>query len=149
MFAVCSLIQRRRERVAGDSGFARRRLARRNALAAINRTEEHLQRMERTQEVLGNPRSSFEAYVLADTAFHTTLAEASMNPVFVIVLEPIQNLLTASRRRNLRDGAIPAYEQHGKVLQAVRAGNAAAAARAMDEHLKPHDDQRIALRLDD
>src|SRR5262245_33801699 len=60
------------------------------ALAAQHRTPEQLQRLDATQAVLGDPRSGFDAQVRADVEFHAILAEASGNPLFGVVLAPIQ-----------------------------------------------------------
>jgi GntR family transcriptional repressor for pyruvate dehydrogenase complex len=107
------------------------------ALAARARGEEHLARLARAQEVLGNPRGGLEAHVQADLEFHAALAEASGNPLFGIVLAPIQELLIESRRRTLgRHGAALAHRHHAAILEAVQAGDAEAAARAMREHIE-------------
>jgi DNA-binding FadR family transcriptional regulator len=107
------------------------------ALAAQNRTDEHLQRLERAQEILGNPRRGLEAHVQADLEFHAALAEATGNPLFGIVLAPIQELLIESRRRTLgRHGAELARRHHEAILTAVQSGDADGAARAMREHIE-------------
>lgn len=105
-------------------------------LAARHRTDEHLARLARTQEVLGSPRSGLEAHVQADLEFHATLAEASGNPLFGTVLAPIQELLIASRRRTLgRHGAELAHRHHAAILKAIESSDPEAADRAMREHL--------------
>ena len=72
----------------------------------------------------------------ADLQFHALLAAATGNPVFQLVLAPIQELLIESRRRTVgRFGAGLAYQHHAKILAAVEAGQPAAAAAAMREHL--------------
>src|SRR5262245_60542336 len=58
------------------------------AQAAAHRTNEHLERLHKTQKVLGNARRSLEIQVKADLEFHATLAAATGNPVFPIVLAP-------------------------------------------------------------
>jgi len=106
-------------------------------LAALHRGEEHLQQMEATQAVLASERASLESQVEADHEFHATLAEATGNPLFNLMLSPMQELLIESRRRTLgRHGARLAYEHHAAILDAVRAGDEAAAAEAMRRHLE-------------
>jgi DNA-binding FadR family transcriptional regulator len=106
-------------------------------LAARHRTAENLERLARTQEVLGNPRRGLEAHVQADLEFHAVLAEASGNPLFGIVLAPIQELLIESRRRTLgRHGAGLAHGHHAAILGAVEAGDVEAATRAMRAHIE-------------
>jgi GntR family transcriptional repressor for pyruvate dehydrogenase complex len=107
------------------------------AAAAAHRGEEHLARLEKTQAVLGNPWRSLAAQVKADLEFHTVLAEATGNPLFQVVLAPVRELLVQSRWRTLgRYGAELAHGHHADILAAVRAGDPAAAERAMRRHLE-------------
>lgn len=107
------------------------------SLAAKTRTEEQLDRLERTQAVLANARISLEAHVKADMEFHAILAEATGNPLFQMVLAPIQELLIESRRRTLgRYGSKLAHRHHARILKAIRGGDASAAEAAMCEHLQ-------------
>ena len=92
--------------------------------------------MEKTQKVLGSARRSLEAHAKADLEFHSILAEASGNPVFALVLAPIQELLIATRRRTLgRYGSQIAFEHHNKILKAVAEEDPDRAAKEMREHL--------------
>jgi DNA-binding FadR family transcriptional regulator len=107
------------------------------ALAALHRDEEHLARLEATQRVLSSERASLESQVQADLEFHAVLAEATGNPLFNLVLSPIQELLIESRRRTLgRHGARLAHGHHAAILAAVRERDADAAAEAMRQHLQ-------------
>jgi GntR family transcriptional repressor for pyruvate dehydrogenase complex len=106
------------------------------SLAAARRTDEHLRLLEGTQKILGSPRRTLESHVKADLDFHATLADATGNPLFVVVLAPIQELLIESRRRTLgRYGAAIAFAHHAKILDAVRAADPAGSVEAMREHL--------------
>jgi GntR family transcriptional repressor for pyruvate dehydrogenase complex len=116
-------------------------------LAALHRSGEHLERLERAQQVLGNPQARLEAHVQADLEFHAALAEASGNPLFGIVLAPIQELLIESRRRTLgRHGADLAHGHHEAILHAVRSGDAAAAENAMRAHIEANFQHLVADR---
>jgi GntR family transcriptional repressor for pyruvate dehydrogenase complex len=107
------------------------------SLAAARRGEAHLARMEETQGVLGDPGRPLEAHVKADLAFHAALADATGNPLFGLVLAPMQELLIESRRRTLgRYGAELAREHHARILEAVRARDAGAASLAMRAHIE-------------
>jgi GntR family transcriptional regulator, transcriptional repressor for pyruvate dehydrogenase complex len=107
------------------------------ALAATRRTDADLERLEKTQQVLGKPRRSLEAHVAADVEFHAALADATGNPLFRVVLAPIQQLLIDSRRRTLgRYGSEIAFRHHVEILAAVRAHDAEAATAAMRRHLE-------------
>lgn len=106
-------------------------------LAATKRTDEHLARMEEAQKALGSSRRSLEAHVAADLEFHAALADATGNPLFGMVLAPIQQMLIESRRRTLgRYGSEIAFRHHARILDAVRAGNPDEAAEAMREHIE-------------
>jgi DNA-binding FadR family transcriptional regulator len=107
------------------------------AQAAERRSDDDLARMERAQQVLANPRRSLEAHAEADLEFHAALADATGNPLFRVVLAPIQQLLIASRRQTLgRYGSEIAHRHHEAILAAVRDRNPGAAARAMREHIE-------------
>ncbi len=106
-------------------------------LAASRRTDKDLARLEQAQHSLGDPHGSLEAHIQADIEFHAALADATGNPLFQVVLEPIQQLLIESRWRTLgKYGADVAHQHHARILDAVRAGNATAAAQAMREHIE-------------
>jgi GntR family transcriptional repressor for pyruvate dehydrogenase complex len=107
------------------------------ALAAQKRTPADLERLAEAQKVLGNPRRSLDVHVQADLDFHAALADATGNPLFQVVLGPIQQLLMESRRRTLgRFGSEIAHRHHAQILAAVAAGDATAAERAMREHIE-------------
>src|SRR5947209_6048476 len=107
------------------------------AEAARRRTDEHLARMGGAQDALADQRGTLEVHVKADLEFHAVLAEATGNPLFGLVLAPIQELLIETRRRTVgRHGAALAHEHHARILDAVRAGDAGAAAEAMRVHLE-------------
>jgi GntR family transcriptional repressor for pyruvate dehydrogenase complex len=107
------------------------------AEAALRRTDEHIARLVAAQTALASPRGTLEAHVNADLEFHAILAEATGNPLFGIVLTPIQELLIETRRRTLgRHGAALAHEHHDRILEAVRQGDAPAAGEAMRAHLE-------------
>lgn len=107
------------------------------SLAATMRTAEHLTLLETTQDILGNPRRTLEAHVKADLQFHATLAEATGNPLFQVVLAPIQELLMQSRRRTLkRYGVDLAFQHHARILAAIQANDSIEASAAMRVHLE-------------
>jgi GntR family transcriptional regulator, transcriptional repressor for pyruvate dehydrogenase complex len=107
------------------------------AEAARRRSDEHLARMETAQAALADRRGTLDAHVRADLDFHAILAEATGNPLFGIVLTPIQELLIETRRRTVgRHGAALAHEHHARIIDAVRAGDSTAAAEAMRAHLE-------------
>ncbi len=107
------------------------------SLAATKRTQEHLDRLRETQEALGEPGRPLEDHIKADLEFHATLADATGNRLFHLVLVPMQEMMIESRRRTLgRYGSELAHRHHARILEAVIAGDAEAAAQAMREHLE-------------
>jgi GntR family transcriptional repressor for pyruvate dehydrogenase complex len=117
------------------------------ALAAIQRNDEHLARMEKTQAIFRNPRRSLKTYVQADMEFHATLANACGNPIFRIILEPIQELLRESRRQTIGHyGLLFISEPHGRIVDAVRARDPDAASVAMRAHIEIASSQIAELR---
>jgi GntR family transcriptional repressor for pyruvate dehydrogenase complex len=77
------------------------------------------------------------AQVEADMQFHRLLAQATGNPVYVFLLDAMASLLRASREKTIGCGGVePALRGHRKILNAVRRQDAAAARRAIAEHLE-------------
>jgi GntR family transcriptional regulator, transcriptional repressor for pyruvate dehydrogenase complex len=105
------------------------------ALAAERATPEILEALEETIRELAGP-GSLEERIDADLRFHALLAEATKNPVFGVLLEPLAHLMRLSRKVTLgRTGAERAAGSHRKILEAVRRGDAEAARNAMLDHL--------------
>lgn len=105
--------------------------------AALHRTSEQLEELARTQTILGDKSQSLTAQIAADVRFHEVLAEATGNPIFRLILAPIQKLLIESRRRTLKQfGANVAYEHHADILKAVADQKPEKAVAAMQKHLR-------------
>jgi GntR family transcriptional repressor for pyruvate dehydrogenase complex len=127
--AVCSLKDLSSARAPLETTIA--------AMAAEHRTDDDLARLEMTQNVLGDPSCDLQTHINADVSFHALLAEATRNPIFPLLLSPIQELLVESRRQTLSQyGAQLAHEHHATILAAVRARDAAAASQAMARHME-------------
>lgn len=83
---------------------------------------------------LDNP----DAFLLHDIRFHRAIAAAAANPVLSAVVEMVSTAFHRMRRRtigranDLRDAA----EEHRAIYQAIRAGDAERAKRAMADHLR-------------
>src|SRR6266516_878813 len=80
-----------------------------------------------------------QVFLVHDINFHRSIAAASGNPIVASMVEMVSLLYYERRRataeravdRDLRDAA----DSHRQIYQAVRARDAEAARRAMDEHL--------------
>ncbi len=108
-------------------------------LAARRRSEEHLadlreciERMRRAHE--GGDIVTFSA---ADVAFHDGLMTAAGNPFLAALLEPIKVLIREVRLHTSSepDLRLVALASHAAILDAVAAGDEAAARHHMTEHL--------------
>jgi GntR family transcriptional repressor for pyruvate dehydrogenase complex len=108
------------------------------SLAAQRAHPEDLQRMrsavERMRARIGSP----EGYIDADVEFHSHLARGTGNQVLLWMIEPIGQLLRASRQVSAsRPGsARRALREHETILHAVSAGDARRAREAMHAHLQ-------------
>jgi len=104
-------------------------------LAAERATAAELKQLKAAHERLRNCQD-FETQVLADMEFHCLIAEASGNKIGSLLMQSLSDLLQTSLSHGYRlvtkDQAVA---DHGKVLDAILARNAAAAATAMKNHL--------------
>jgi GntR family transcriptional repressor for pyruvate dehydrogenase complex len=89
--------------------------------------------LERMQQSIELP----EGYVDADVEFHALLARSVHNGVLLTMLEPVVDLLRASRRVSAsRPGnAERALEEHGRILRRVKSADAEGAREEMRAHL--------------
>jgi len=79
-----------------------------------------------------------KGYVDADLRFHRALAEATGNPLWIALLNSLNDLLRQYREEGFRGkaSALHAADQHEQILCAVEQGDAAAARQAMQCHLQ-------------
>lgn len=100
---------------------------------------------------------AYDRFAWLDLQFHQLLAEASGNPLFQLVLDPLIDRQLEVRREGaqLPGAARRAYEGHLEVMRAVGAGDPAAAAAAMEQHLTTVEgwlttiERRVAARRND
>jgi DNA-binding FadR family transcriptional regulator len=105
------------------------------ALAAERANAEHVRQLERAVHDLA-AASQLEARIEADVRFHRILAEATGNPVFVLLLETLADFLRESRQRTLAySGMERALAGHRAILDAVRSRDPVKAREAIHEHL--------------
>jgi GntR family transcriptional regulator, transcriptional repressor for pyruvate dehydrogenase complex len=90
-----------------------------------------------------------EARIQADVWFHRILAEATGNPVFVLLLETLAEFQRESRQKTLAySGVEQALAGHRALLEAVRNRDPQTAREAMQEHLRlaARDLQNVGVR---
>jgi GntR family transcriptional repressor for pyruvate dehydrogenase complex len=108
------------------------------ALAAIHATPEHLERMEealrKMEQTLDNP----EEHLPADMAFHSTLAEATGNDLFLLVIYPVVGLLEDAKYLAIQfPGAThKGQPYHQRVFDHVKNRQPEGARRVMQELLE-------------
>ena len=107
------------------------------ALAAKRAGPGEIERLEAILTDQARQIAADESGFEADTAFHSMLAQAAKNKVFLRLNESIVDSLRESRERSLQVPGRPARSLagHRAILTAIRSGNAAKARRAMLAHL--------------
>ena len=107
-------------------------------LAAERAGEEDIDAMRVQLERMAASIDAPEGYVEADVEFHALLARAAGNGVLLTMLEPVVDLLRASRRVSAtrRPGsALRALGEHEEILRRVEVGDTEGARREMRTHL--------------
>ncbi|HIP99545.1 TPA: FadR family transcriptional regulator [Candidatus Bipolaricaulota bacterium] len=114
------------------------------AAAAVKRTPEDLKRLEDIFHRLVKlaHREGFERYFDTDKEFHLALVAAAGNDLLASALIPLINTMDQhlyrefTRKYYFRDeqGISSVAELHGRILEAVEAGDSKLAARTMRDH---------------
>lgn len=106
-------------------------------LAAERRTDERLAAMERCLEVMRAKPGEPEGYVDADLEFHAEIARAAGNPVLLVLLEPLSQLLRESRIASFSGPRVVEMRtrQHKEIFDLIRQQDAEGARAAMLKHL--------------
>lgn len=107
------------------------------SLAALNRRAEHLKATQKLLNEMREAASDLPYYAELDVAFHQSLAQATGNELFVLVLESLSGLLTEYRLTALRQSSWEiAQRHHERIYAAIEAGDAEAASSRMRDHLE-------------
>ena len=110
-------------------------------LAAQRATAQDKRVLAERLEELATARNE-PAFHQADILLHRGIAEASGNPLLVLILDTLVDFLRAVRlqatrnRKSRGESLEPVVEQHRRIVRAVTAGKAAAAEAAMREHIE-------------
>lgn len=106
-------------------------------LAAARRTEGDLNVLEETLRSASPDDPDRAHFAARDLAFHAALARATHNELFSLLLDSISDVLLKVREQGFDVPGTPerALHFHDAILRAVRAGDAAGARQAMQEHL--------------
>jgi GntR family transcriptional repressor for pyruvate dehydrogenase complex len=106
-------------------------------LAAKRRTAANLRAIRRVLEVTREKPGEPEGYMDADVEFHAEIARAAQNPVFLILLEPLSELLRGSRVATFSGPEIVQLRaaQHEEIYDCIRRNDGEGARNAMRRHL--------------
>lgn len=116
----------------------------RNAfLAATRATETDLRELDRTIRGIEASLDQPGKFLEFDVQFHLAIARATQNSILRNLLVMIRNYLQQWIKASLEDPATHTVEErarmsldeHGKILHALRKGDAEAAQQAMEEHI--------------
>jgi GntR family transcriptional repressor for pyruvate dehydrogenase complex len=107
-------------------------------LAALQATEDDITELTGILDKMEAVRDIPEAFVTVDADFHRGLATTTHNPLLIILLDSIRDLmrevrLLATRHPDLRQKVMP---DHRKILKCVSAKDPVGARAAMEEHLE-------------
>ncbi len=110
------------------------------ALAAGRRTAEDLAAMHAALQTMRNVPYGSVTWLKTDLEFHRTVAAATgnayMEQFLVFVSERVRDsILAAGNQQKSDDMADITMGEHARILEAIEAGDAAAAERAMQQHL--------------
>jgi GntR family transcriptional repressor for pyruvate dehydrogenase complex len=106
-------------------------------LAAERRTADDLGVLAAILETAAEKIEDPETFVETDVAFHATLARATHNELFGVLLESIANIMVEVRVVGLRVAGTPerALAFHRDIFACVERGDPAGARTAMDRHM--------------
>ena len=132
------LLLRRQEHLFADLLEVRQTLEAEIAcLAAKRRTPANLDALRRALDIMLENPGEPEGYVDADVEFHAEIARAAQNPVFLILLEPLSELLRESRVATFSGpGTVKVRAaQHEAIYDCIHRNDGEGARNAMRRHL--------------
>lgn len=111
-------------------------------LAAARRSEADIAKLTAILAETVVDRMDRERFAQLDVAFHTALAAATHNPLFVVLLDSLGGVLLPLRRLGYSTPGNPerAIRYHEAILEEVRLGSVPAARHAMQAHLVEAED---------
>ena len=106
-------------------------------LAARRATREEVQEMERILDEQAKEIAAGNTGLAQDAAFHAAIATAAHNRAITRIVHAVMDLLAQSREEAISTPGRPtrSHEDHRRVLDAIRGGDATAAERAMQDHV--------------
>jgi GntR family transcriptional repressor for pyruvate dehydrogenase complex len=85
-----------------------------------------------------------QEYLIHDVRFHRAIAEAAGNPILGVLMETVATAIYDERRKTVQQAVDlrQSAEMHRAIYRAVRARNAVAARKTMEEHLHRAESER-------
>ena len=116
------------------------------AYAAERASPEDLEELEETLRQQHRDVQGGGIGLEEDTAFHYGIARAARNPVLLRMIDTVMDLLREVRQRSLQHGGRPlrSLAGHRAILEALRAGDPAAARSSMLQHLREVEERAFA-----
>ncbi|VAX28695.1 Transcriptional regulator, GntR family [hydrothermal vent metagenome] len=118
--------------------------------AAKNRTEEDLELIEKNLRLIEKNHDNPEESAKYDIEFHDSLARASKNMLFVLMMRPLHKLIPPIKSKihaELKGSTDVALLWHAKIYQAIKNKDAERARDAMIEHLRIAEEQIKSLYI--
>ena len=107
------------------------------AVAAERATRDDLARLRAVHERMQGDDGDVAAAALDDLEFHRTIARATQNDLYLLLMDSIGTALIDIRRENLGSGAAPmTLEQHAAILDRIVERDRDGARAAMAAHLE-------------
>ena len=97
----------------------------------------HVERMRAATELMREGLGSQDAYIDADLVFHLTIAEATQNRLILHLMHAIRDQLHRALTSIYKIPGSPekSVDDHGRIVEAIEAGEPDEARRRMHEHL--------------
>lgn len=107
------------------------------SLAALRATAEDVEKLEAALAEMATEKKNREQFAQADLRFHLALAEATHNELFVLLLNPVTDLLLdlMAHLSTLPSAPEQALWHHRQILRHIKCGEAEQARQAMHAHL--------------
>jgi GntR family transcriptional regulator, transcriptional repressor for pyruvate dehydrogenase complex len=116
-------------------------------LAAERASEEDIKLLGKLVLVMEEIEDDLDLFVKTDLKFHQTIAEATNNPLFSLLIVSIRTLIQKSIKEGLFSQKESLFneikESHRQIYESIKERNASQATEFMKEHLKS---ARIAVR---
>ncbi|WP_026810568.1 FadR/GntR family transcriptional regulator [Arenibacter latericius] len=107
-------------------------------LAAENRTAKDLKHMQQCIDNMEKYSNNKEKLTFYDVEFHKSISQASGNPMFLIIMEPIYNFIRTYHFSEFESTSTYSVtrEFHNMIFNAIKSGDKEKACNAMLSHLE-------------